>query len=147
MSEPIVQVSRTIDASPAEVWDALTRPDKLKSVFFGADVEGEFRVGGRLKFTGEFNGKSYEDKGEIRTFAPQKRLAMSHFSPMSGAVDTPANYNLVTFDLAPDGEKTKVTLSQDKLIGEPSAADLKQKDQFKKNWTLALDGLQKAVAH
>ena len=147
MSEPLVEVSKTIDAPAEEVWDALTSPAKLKSFFFGSDVVSDWKVGAPIRFRGEYEGKPYEDKGEIRSFEPEKRLAFSHYSPRSGAPDTPDSYNLVAFDLKPRGDKTEVTLSQGRLNGAPKAEDLKQKDQFAKNWTMVLDGLEKAVAH
>jgi len=146
MDKPLVEVSKTIDATPDEVWDALTSPQKLKQFFFGSDVESDWEVGAPIRFRGEVKGKPYEDHGEIRSFAPRKRLAFSHYSPLSGKPDAPENYNVVAFDLTPHGDKTEVTLSQGKLTGQLSEADLKQKAQFEKNWRGVLDGLEKTVA-
>ena len=147
MTEPVAQVSKTIDAPQAEVWRALTTPEKLKRYFMGSDVETDWKVGHPIRFRGEYKGKAYEDHGEIRSFDPEKRLAFSHFSPLSGGKDAPENYNLITIELEPAGAKTKVTLTQAKLEGEPTAADLKRKDAFAKNWSGVLDGLNKTVAH
>ena len=145
MGQSIVEVSRTVHAPADTVWRALTTPTGMKTVFFGADVASDWRVGSPITFRGEFDGKPYEDRGEIRSFEPKRRLAFSHFSPGSGDADKPENYNLVTFDLAPDDEETKVTLSQGRLHGDPSQADMKHREQFKKNWALALEGLARAV--
>jgi uncharacterized protein YndB with AHSA1/START domain len=147
MSQAVAQVSKTIDAPADEVWRALTTPKTLKTYFMGSDVESDWKVGHPIRFRGEYKGKAYEDHGEIRSFEPGKRLAFSHFSPLTGAKDAPENYNLITIDLEAAGPKTKVTLTQAKLKGEPKADDLKQKDQFAKNWTMVLDGLNQAVAH
>jgi uncharacterized protein YndB with AHSA1/START domain len=146
MSEPVVQVSKTVDAKSEKVWRALTTPNILKTYFMGSDVESDWKVGSPIRFRGEYKGKAYEDHGEIRSFQPNKKLAFSHFSPLSGAKDTAENYNLISIDLKPEGDQTKVTLTQSKLTGPPSEADLKQKDQYKKNWASVLDGLNKAVA-
>ena len=146
MSEALVQVSRIIAASPTKVWQALTSPEKLKQYFFGADVQSSWRVGSPIRSRGEFNGEPYEDKGEIRTFDPQYRLAFSHYSPRSGAPDTPESYNLLTFDLEPNGGQTKVTLTQDKLEGAPRPDELRRRREYKKNWTILLDGLEKTLA-
>lgn len=146
MSQPVAQVSKTIEAPAAKVWRALTTPATLKTYFMGSDVESDWKVGHPIRFRGEYKGKAYEDHGEIRSFEPGRRLAFSHFSPLSGAKDAPENYNLVTIDLEPAGKETKVTLTQAKLEGEPTAADLKQKDEFAKNWAMVLDGLNEAVA-
>jgi uncharacterized protein YndB with AHSA1/START domain len=138
-------VSKTIDAPADKVWRALTTPKTLKTYFMGSDVESDWKVGGAIRFRGEYQGKAYEDHGEIRSFEPAKRLAFSHFSPLAGAKDAPENYNLITIDLEPAGPKTKVTLTQAKLQGEPQAAELKRQDEYEKNWTTVLDGLSQAV--
>ena len=147
MSEPVVRVSKTINAPSDEVWRALTTPKTLKTYFMGSDVESDWKVGHPIRFRGEYKGKPYEDHGEICSFEPERRLAFSHFSPLAGAKDSPENYNLITVQLEPAGPKTKVTLTQAKLVGDPKPADLKQKDQFAQTWTTVLDGLNKAVAH
>jgi uncharacterized protein YndB with AHSA1/START domain len=146
MAKPFIAVSKTVDATPSEVWTALTTPRRLKRFFFGSDVETNWKVGAPIRFRGEFDGKPYEDHGEIRSFSPERRLEFSHFSPRAGRPDTPDNYNVVAFELKPHGDKTEVTLSQDKLKGEPTEAEVKQKDQFEKNWREVLDGLAKTVA-
>ena len=145
--EPITKVSTTIDAPPREVWDALTTPDIIKSYFFGSDVESDWEVGSPITFRGEYQGKKYEDKGVIQAAVPGKRLAYSHWSPLSGVPDRPENYNLVTFDLSDTDDGTKVTLSQAKLSGAPKQSDLDRKDEFEKNWKMVLSGLKKAVEH
>ena len=134
MAQHFISVSKTVDAPADEVWSALTTPERLKQFFFGSDVETSWEVGAPIRFHGEFKGKPYEDHGEIRSFAPERRLEFSHFSPLAGQPDKPENYNVVAFELSPKGDKTEVTLSQDKLVGAPTEADAKQKDQFEQNW-------------
>jgi uncharacterized protein YndB with AHSA1/START domain len=147
MPETTAQVSQTMPASAAEVWRALTTPETIKTYFFGADVESDWRVGSPIRFRGEFKGKPYEDKGEIRTFEPQRRLSFSHFSPLSGDPDKPENYHLVTFELEPQGGRTRVTLTQSNLTGGVKESDRRNKAEFEKNWAVVLDGLKRAVAH
>ena len=115
--KPTAQVHKVIAASALEIWTALTTPAALKQFFFGADVVTDWKVGSPIRMKGEFKGKPYEDKGNIVTFDAPRQLSFSHWSAMSGQADTPANYHLVTFDLAPAGEATKVTLSQANLTG------------------------------
>ncbi len=147
MAEPTAQVSKRLHASPAEIWKALTTPELLKKYFLGADVESDFRVGSPIRFRGEFKGKRYEDKGEIQVFEPERRLSFSHWSPLAGKPDAPENYHRVDFDLEPDRDATKVTLTQSNLKSGPSPEDLKQRAEFEKNWTQVLDGLQRTVEH
>ena len=100
MSEPTAQVSRTIAATPEQIWAALTTPSIMKSYFLGADISSDFQVGSPITFRGQFKGKAYEDKGAIQTSDPQRRLAFTHFSPLAGLPDQPEHYHTVTFDLA-----------------------------------------------
>ena len=146
MSEAVARVTKTIPAPAANVWRALTTPSTLKTYFMGAEVESNWTVGGLIRFRGEYKGRAYEDHGEIRSFEPARRLAFSHFSPLSGAKDAPENYNLITIDLAPEGERTRVTLTQSKLEGAPSEADRQHRAEFEKNWSGVLEGLSRAVA-
>jgi uncharacterized protein YndB with AHSA1/START domain len=146
--EATAQVSKTIHATPDKVWTALTTPRTIKQFMFGAEVESDFRPGSPIRMRGDFNGKAYEDKGEIKTAEPQRRLAYSHFSSMSGQADAPENYHLVTYELAPQVEgATRVTLTQSNLTGGIRDSDIKMRGQFEKTWTAVLDGLEKAVSH
>lgn len=141
---PTIRVSRTVDAPPSRVWEALTNPADLKQFFFGAEVKSEFREGAPITFSGEHEGKAYQDKGEIRTFAPERELAFTHWSAMSGDPDEPGYYNLVDIRISPEGDGSQVSLSQDSAEAKP-APDDKTRDQFEKNWTMVLDGLAKTV--
>jgi uncharacterized protein YndB with AHSA1/START domain len=100
-------------------------------------------VGSPITMKGEFKGKAYEDKGEILTFDAPRVLAFSHWSAMSGDADAPENYHIVTFELEPAGEKTRVTLSQANLTGGVKDSDIKLRADYEKNWAMVLDGLAK----
>ena len=147
MSEPTAQVSRVVAAPADEVWTALTTPETVKRFFMGADVTSDFRVGSPIRFKGEFKGKSYEDKGEILEAEPRRRLSFSHYSAMSGAPDAPENYHVVTFELQPDRDSTKVTLTQSNLKGGVKPSDVEHRQDYEKNWAGVLDGLNQAVTH
>jgi uncharacterized protein YndB with AHSA1/START domain len=141
------QVSRTVDAPADEVWRAITTPETVRTFFMGAKVESDFRVGSPIRFKGQFKGRDYEDKGEILEAEPGKKLSFSHYSPMSGAPDTPANYHVVTYELQPQGEATQVTLTQSNLEGGVKASDREHREEYEKNWAGVLAGLSRAVAH
>ncbi|HEY2034185.1 MAG TPA: SRPBCC family protein [Rhizomicrobium sp.] len=143
MTQTTAQVSKTIDATPHKVWSALTSPEKLKKFFFGAEIETDWKPGHSIRFRGEMKGKRYEDKGEIQTVEKDKVLSFSHWSPLSGTSDTKENYHVVTFDLEPEGSKTKVTLTQSNLDGTVKESDTKNREQFEKNWSAVLEGLDK----
>jgi uncharacterized protein YndB with AHSA1/START domain len=142
-----VQASRvqtTVNAPPTAVWKALTTASTLKQFFFGSDISTDWSVGSPIRFRGAWKGKPYEDKGDIQAFDAGKRLAFTHWSPLSGMEDKPENYHIVTFDLRPTGAGTEVVLTQtNQNDSEPLTAENRQ--EYAKNWTMVLDGLKKAV--
>ncbi len=147
MTEPVAQVSKTIDAPADKVWETLTTADPSNTFFMGATVDSDFQVGSPITFSGVHEGKSFEDRGQVLIADPQRRLSFSHFSPMSGAPDTPDNYHTVTIDLRPADEGTEVVLTQANLTGGVSDTDRENRAKFEKNWAGVLDGLAKAVGN
>src|SRR4029079_2484288 len=102
-TETTARATVEIHASRADVWRALTDPAEIKRYFMGdADVETDWKVGSPITFRGEWNGQAFEDKGEIVTFDPERELAYSHFSPITGKPDEPESYHLVDITLGGD---------------------------------------------
>jgi uncharacterized protein YndB with AHSA1/START domain len=134
----LAKASTTINATAAEVWDALVDPAKIKQYMFGTTVESEWKEGSPISWKGEWEGRPYEDKGVILKLKPQRTLQYSHFSPMSGLPDKRENYHTVTIELSGDGP-TEVTLTQD------NNPDEKTREYSEKNWSMMLDGLKKLL--
>ncbi len=109
----IARASITINAPAVRVWDALVNPEAIKQYMFGTNVVTDWRVGNPITWKGEWQGKSYEDKGVVLRFEPPRVLQYSHFSPLSGLPDKPENYHTVTIELSGDGNQTRILLSQD----------------------------------
>lgn len=142
MADDLIAYAKTdINAPKSAVWKALTDPKAIKQYMFGADVESEWREGSPITWKGEWQGKPYEDKGEIKALEPERRLEYSHFSPLSGQADRPENYHIVTIELAADGNKTHVSLKQNKNETEEA------RRHSEKNWNTMLAGLKKYVEH
>jgi len=102
-----------INTTTERVWNALVNPDAIKQYMFGTNVVSEWREGSPITWQGEWQGKSYEDKGVILKLQPRRTIQYSHFSPLSGLPDKPENYHTVTIDLSADGDQTHVSLAQD----------------------------------
>ena len=128
-----------IEAPRAEVWKALVSPEAIKQYMFGADVQTDWKEGSPITWSGEWQGKQFEDKGKIVEVKPERRLQYSHFSPLSGEPDTPENYHIVTTELADIDGKTRVTLGQDNTLTEEARTHSEQ------NWNTMLQGLKKYV--
>lgn len=104
--------SLDIDASPDRVWQVLTEPDLVHRYMHGTDMDADWREGGSIVWQGEWEGKRYEDKGQVVAIRAPRVLSVTHWSPLTGDPDTPEYYNLVTYHLAPleDG-RTRLTLT------------------------------------
>lgn len=133
----IARASITINAPSTKVWDALVNPEAIKQYFFGAHVVTDWREGSSISWKGEWQGKSYEDKGVILRFEPTRMLQYSHFSPLSGLSDKPENYHTVTIEISSDGNQTRVLLSQDNNATEEA------REHSETNWEMMLGALKK----
>jgi len=131
--------SIAIDAPRAKVWKALTDPAKIEKYMFGAKVTSDWKKGSPITWKGEWNGKKFEDKGEILQIAPERTLQYSHWSPLGGKPDRPESYHTVTIELSGSGDRTKVWLTQDNNGSEES------RDESAKNWRTMLQSLKKVV--
>lgn len=136
------QASREIPADPERVWRTLTSREGMKTYMMGADVETDWRVGSPIVMRGEYGGKPFEDRGEVRSFLPTRRFSYTHASSAA-----PNQTHLVTFELAPTAGGTKVTVIQENEDGSVTQGDREHKAEFEKTWAAMLDGVAKAVAH
>jgi uncharacterized protein YndB with AHSA1/START domain len=135
MIDHIARAERDIVAPPETVWDVLTDPGPNPEIMFGARIESTWRVGGRITWSGEWEGKPYEDHGEILDIEPGRLLRMTHFSPLTGQEDVPENYHELEYILTPMRSGTHVALTQ---TNNPSA---EAAEHSAANWRIMLDGL------
>ena len=130
----------TINAPRAEVWDALTNPEKVKKWMHGTEMSTDWKEGSPITWTGEWQGKPYQDKGEVLAIEPERMLRYTHWSPMGGSEDTPENYHTVTYELAGSDGKTTLTLRQDNNRTQEEADKM-----AKENWGPVLKGLKETA--
>jgi uncharacterized protein YndB with AHSA1/START domain len=145
MSEATAEATVDINAPGNEVWRSLTDPAKIKEYYLGAEVRTDWQVGSPITFKGEWEGKSYEDKGEILVFEPERKIAYSHFSPLGGKPDVPENYHVVEVELDERDGTTHVTLRQSNLEGGVTDEDRANRENYEKNWKHMLEGLKKTT--
>jgi len=139
MGDHVAIATIEIDASPGDVWTALTEPEQIEKYMFGSHVVTDWQPGSPIVWKGEYEGKKYEDKGEIVEVEPERRLKVTHFSPLSGQDDIPENYHTVLYELERDGERTRVSLTQDNNSSEEAA------EHSRANWEKMLAGLKEVV--
>ena len=139
MADYVATAETEIQAPPKKVWTALTDPDEIEKYMFGSHVVTDWKPGSSIVWKGEYEGKKYEDKGEVLEVEPERRLKLTHFSPLSGQEDVPENYHTLVYELASHGSKTRVALSQDGNATEEAAKHSQE------NWEKMLSGLKDVV--
>jgi uncharacterized protein YndB with AHSA1/START domain len=135
----IASVSTVVNATPERVWRALTDPATIKRYMFGTTVQSDWKAGSPITWKGEWEGKTYEDKGVIARMEPPRLIQYTHFSPLSGKPDLPENYHTVTIELERVGDQTRVSLAQDNNATE------QVREHSAKNWQQMLNGLKTVV--
>jgi uncharacterized protein YndB with AHSA1/START domain len=139
MTGIIASADIEISAPRERVWAALTDPDKIAEYMFGATVETDWRPGSSITWSGEWEGRPYQDKGEILEIDPPHRLVITHFSPLTGQEDRPENYHTVVYELIDRDGNTQVELNQD------NNGDQDEADRASANWTMMLTSLKETV--
>ena len=139
MADYVATAETEIDAPPDRVWTALTDPKQIKQYMFGSEVETDWKPGSPIVWRGEYEGKRYEDKGEIVEVEPQRRLKVTHFSPLSGDEDVPENYHTLEYELEERDGATHLSLSQDGNSSEEAA------EHSRSNWEQMLASLKQVV--
>ena len=108
-----IQNSITINASAAKVWDALTNPEQTRKYMFGCETVSDWEEGSSLLWRMDHEGQDFVAvKGNIKEIEPEKFLAYTVFDPNSTMEDKPENYLTVTYFLAPENGRTKLTVTQ-----------------------------------
>jgi uncharacterized protein YndB with AHSA1/START domain len=128
-----------IEAAVEDVWAAITTPERIKEWFFGVETRSEWTPGSELVHSGEWQGRPYEDRGTIVRLEPPTLLEHTHWSPMSGLLDEPGNYENVVWRLSGDETTTELTVSETNLASEEA------RERSEQGWRLALDGLKRLL--
>lgn len=139
MTNSTATASILLNATPQRVWEALTDPAQIKEYLFGTTTTTDWKKGSPITYAGEWEGKAYEDKGTIIDIQPEKLLHTTYYSSMSGKDDKPENYSNVIYKLDAEGDKTRLTITQD------NAGDEASKEHSQSNWNMVLESLKKLV--
>ena len=129
----------TVNAPMSKLWEALTNPSLIKQYLFGTEVTTDWQVGSPITYKGEWQGKTYEDKGKILEIEPGKLLVSTFWSSLSGLPDIPENYKTVRYELSTEGNGTRLTITQDNNDTQEEA------DHSEQNWNSVLGGMKKLL--
>ncbi len=133
------KVSLEINASKSRVWDALTNPEKIAKYFFGTKMTSDLKKGSSITFSGEWEGKAYEDKGTILEIEKDKMLVYDYWSNFSGQADVPENYQTITYALQQNEDVTKLTVTQENCSSEEA------REHSEKNWNMMLGSMKEML--
>lgn len=137
-TDHITTFTTEIKASPEEVWKGITDPEMVKQYFFGTDLECTWQEGQPIRFSGEFDGRAYEDKGIILQCTPLLSVSYSYLSSWSGKEDVPENYLKVSYLLEKSENGTKLIIRQSNYSEELA-------EHSNGNWKNVIDGLKALI--
>lgn len=102
-----------IHASAQSVWNALTQPDLVKRWQYGSVLTTDWQVGSDIRFRTEWQGKVFEQWGQVLSFQPCEKLSYRLFAPRPDLADKPENYFVMNYVLTPEGDQTKLDILQE----------------------------------
>jgi uncharacterized protein YndB with AHSA1/START domain len=139
MKPYIVKKEITINATPAEVWDALTNPAKTKEYFFNCEVHSDWKKGSPISFRGRIMlVKKIEMNGIILEIEKEKLLK---YNLINTDADHPST-STVTDQLTYENGKTLLSISDD--VGQGEGAE-ERFERSVKGWDKVLSGLKEFV--
>ena len=139
MAGYVATAQTDVAATPERVWAALTEPEQIATYMQGSKVTTTWEIGSPITWDGEYDGRAYQDKGQVLTYDEPRVLSVTHYSPMMGQPDEPENYHTLVYTLTAEGDGTHLELTQDGNDSEEQA------QQFSANWQGMLDGLKATV--
>jgi uncharacterized protein YndB with AHSA1/START domain len=126
-------------APASKVWQGLTDPEMVKAYFFGTQLDSSWKVGEPITFSGEWDGKKYEDHGKILEIDPGKYVKYSYWSSMAGTDDKPENYANISYELSENNGETTLHITQDNIKNQEA------KEHSEQNWKGVFEGLRKMI--
>lgn len=125
-TEPLV-IERVYDAPPERIWQAITDRDKMKQWYF--DISAfKPEVGFEFEFTGENEGRTFLHLCRITEVQENRKLAYTwKYKNFPGE-------SIVTFELFPEGNKTRLRLTHEGLETFPADNPDFKRDNFIAGW-------------
>ena len=130
LAEPIV-INRIFNAPVARVWKALTSADQMQEWYFDLK-EFKAEVGFEFDFVVEHEGNKYHHLCRVTEVIPEEKIAYTwRYKGEPGD-------SLVTFELAPEGDNTRLKLTHTGIETFPRTPAYARKN-FENGWNAILD--------
>jgi len=130
LAEPIV-INRIFNAPVARVWKALTSADQMREWYFDLK-EFKAEVGFEFDFVVEHEGNKYHHLCRVTEVIPEEKIAYTwRYKGEPGD-------SLVTFELAPEGDNTRLKLTHTGIETFPRTPAYARKN-FENGWNAILD--------
>jgi uncharacterized protein YndB with AHSA1/START domain len=125
--EPVV-IERIFNAQASHVWEAITDKNAMKQWYFDLP-EFKPEIGFEFSFEGGDKDKSYTHHCKIVEVIPGKKLSYTwRYEGYEGN-------STVTFELFPEGDKTRLKLTHEGLETFPASNPDLAKHNFVSGWT------------
>lgn len=138
-NEMILKLEVTINASISKTWEAITNPEIVKQYFFGTELKTTWKIGSSVTFSGEWEGKPYEDKGTILDYQFEKLIEYNYWSNFSGTEDKPENYSKISYRLSEKEGVTTLTITQDSFENQEAI------EHSSTNWIAIMNEMKKMI--
>jgi uncharacterized protein YndB with AHSA1/START domain len=132
----IVNSSIEIAASAEKIWKALTDAEMIKQYLFNTTVTTDWQEGSSIVFTGEWQGNSFKDKGNVLRVKKFRQLEYNYWSGFSGMEDKSENYSIVTYTIEEVETGSMLSVSQKGFANEQS------KNHAEEGWKTVLDKIK-----
>ena len=126
LAEPVV-INRIFNAPVARVWKALTSADQMREWYFDLK-EFKAEVGFEFDFVVEHEGNKYHHLCRVTEVIPEEKIVYTwRYKGEPGD-------SLVTFELFPDGNRTRLKLTHTGIETFPKTPAYARKN-FEAGWT------------
>src|SRR5262249_49340759 len=139
--ETIVRKTVHINAPASVVWETLTQSELMQKWMSETKINiiTDWKVGNPFIIRGILHRVKFENKGTVLQFEPEQSLQYTHLSSISRLPDTPENYTILEFSLAPINNQTTLTFTASNF---PTETIYKH---FRFYWNVTLEILKKMI--
>ena len=134
MNTPII-ISYNFNSGIEKVWNALSKEDELKQWYFPVD-NYEFEVGKTFTFYESCDSKQYFHSCQFLNIIPNKLIEYSWAHPNQSK-----GTSVVKWEIEPNGEQIKVTLTHTGIETFADAGAAFSKDNFEMGWNAIIGNM------